>query len=170
MKDHPRKLRGTLWLAVAATLLVPSKGAARGRNRSEAGPSPDDSSQRQGRRRGERAPQMIRPIPSPCGRHVAEVIGGTVYIDGRRASRDVAGAFVVSPPTWRRDGDAVAWIERSRGQLRLVVMPALDASAEPMPWELPAVLSADRVFWAGPRRVVVGPGVLAPHAIASWEE
>ena len=87
-----------------------------------------------------------------------------------RASRDVAGAFVVSPPTWRRDGDAVAWIERSRGQLRLVVMPALDASAEPMPWELPAVLSADRVFWAGPRRVVVGPGVLAPHAIASWEE
>jgi hypothetical protein len=42
---------------------------------------------------------------------------------------------------------------RSRGEARLVVVPDLD-----------------RVFWAGDRRVVVGPAVLAPRAIATWSE
>ena len=32
------------------------------------------------------------------------------------------------------------------------------------------VSNDDRVFWAGDRRVVVGPAVLAPRAIATWSE
>jgi hypothetical protein len=160
----------TLWLAVAAAMLVPVKAKARGRTSLGAGPPRDDTPDRQGRRRGERAPQMLRPIASPCGRHVAEVIGGAVYIDGRRVRAAEGQAFVLAPPTWRRDGGAVAWLERSRGEARLVVVPALDAAADPMPWTLPAVSIDDRVFWAGPRRVVVGPEVLSPRAIASWPE
>jgi len=35
---------------------------------------------------------------------------------------------------------------------------------------LPVVSTDDRVFWAGDRRVVVGPAVLAPRAIATWWE
>jgi hypothetical protein len=159
----------TLWLAVAAAMLVPMKAKARGRTVA-AGPPHDDTPNRQGRRRGERTPQILRPIASPCGRHVAEVIGGAVFIDGRRVRSAQGQAFVVAPPTWRRDGRAVAWLERSAGEARLVVVPALDESREAMPWSLPAVSTDDRVFWAGPRRVVVGPEVLSPRAIASWPE
>jgi hypothetical protein len=35
---------------------------------------------------------------------------------------------------------------------------------------LPVVSTDDRVFWAGDRRVVVGPAVLEPRAIATWSE
>jgi hypothetical protein len=161
----------TLWLAVAAAMLVPVKAKARSTRTIAAGPPPDDTPTRQGRRRsGERTPQILRPIASPCGRHVAEVIGGAVFIDGRRVRSAEGQAFVLAPPTWRRDGRAVAWLERSRGEARLVVVPALDESPEPMPWTLPAVSTDDRVFWAGPRRVVVGPEMLSPRAIASWPE
>jgi hypothetical protein len=111
---------------------------------------------------------VLRPIASPCGRHVAEVIGGAVFIDGRRVRSSEGSAFVLAAPTWRRDGQALAWIERSRGEARLVVVAALDDGSEPMPWTLPAVSTDDRVFWAGPRKVVVGPAMLAPRAIASW--
>jgi hypothetical protein len=159
----------TLWLAVAAAMLVPVKAKARTRTVA-AGPPRDDTPNRQGRRRAERAPQILRPVASPCGRHVAEVIGGAVFIDGRRVRSTQGQAFVVAPPTWRRDGRAVAWLERSRGEARLVVVPALDESQDPMPWTLPAVSTDDRVFWAGPRRVVVGPEMLSPRAIASWPE
>jgi hypothetical protein len=161
----------TLWLAVAAAMLVPAKAKARGRTSIAAGPPPDDSPQGQGRRRsGARVPQLLRPIASPCGRHVAEVIGGAVFIDGRRVRAAEGQAFVLAPPTWRRDGGAVAWLERSRGEARLVVVPALAEGREVMPWTLPAVSTDDRVFWAGPRRVVVGPAVVSPRAIATWPE
>src|SRR6187455_76569 len=92
----------TLWLAVAAAMLVPVKAKARSRTIA-AGPPRDDTPNRQGRRRGERTPQILRPIASPCGRHVAEVIGGAVFVDGRRVRRAADGnAFVLAPPTWRR--------------------------------------------------------------------
>ncbi len=165
--------KGTLWLAVAAAMLVPSK--ARGRGGRTAGSAHatgprDDTPERQGRRRTERAPQVLRPVASPCGRHVAEVIGGGVFIDGRRVRATEGAAFVIAPPTWRRDGNAVAWIERRAGQVRLVVVPEIDDGSEPLPWTLPVVTPEDRVYWAGQRRVVVGPEILAPRAIASWTE
>jgi hypothetical protein len=165
-----RARKRTLWLAVAAAMLVPAKAKARGRSSITAGPPRDDSPQSQGRRRGARVPQILRPIASPCGRHVAEVIGGAVFIDGRRVRAAEGQSFVLAPPTWRRDGGAVAWLERSQGVARLVVVPALAEGRTAMPWTLPAVSADDRVFWAGPRRVVVGPAALSPRAIASWPE
>jgi hypothetical protein len=160
--------KGTLWLAVAAAMLVPSK--ARARSKPGGAGARDDTPQRQGRRRGARPPQVLRPIASPCGRHVAEVIGGAVFVDGRRLRTTEGNTFVIAPPTWRRDGQALAWIERSGGEARLVVVAELDDGSPPMPWTLPAVSGDDRVFWAGQRRVVVGPAMLAPRAIASWAD
>ncbi|HEX3904617.1 MAG TPA: hypothetical protein VH853_17405 [Polyangia bacterium] len=164
MKRH----NGTLWLAVAAALLSPSKARAqaKGTARAAAGGPP----QRQGRRQVTRRPQALAPVVSPCGRHVVEVTGGAVLIDGRRVHSADDNVFVVAPPTWRRDGSALAWIERSRGEARLVVVPDLDGAPDPLPWTLPAVSTDDRVFWAGQRRVVVGPAVLSPRAIATWSE
>jgi len=165
MKPH----KGSLWLAVAAALLSPSKARAaqgKGTARATSGGPP----QRQGRRQVTRRPQALAPTLSPCGRHVVEVAGGKVLIDGHRVRSSEDNVFLIAPPTWRRDGSALAWIERSRGQARLVVVPDLDGAPEPLPWTLPAVSTDDRVFWAGQRRVVVGPAVLAPRAIATWSE
>jgi hypothetical protein len=164
MKSH----KGTLWLAVAAAMLVPSRARARGQTGASA--PRDRPSQRQGRRRAARPPQTLAKVVSPCGRHVVEVVGGAVLIDGRRVRPSEDSVFVVAPPTWRRDGSALAWIERSRGESRLVVVPDLDAGRDTLPWTLPVVSTDDRVFWAGPQRVVVGPAELAPRAIATWTD
>jgi len=160
--------KGTLWLAVAAAMLLPAK--AKGRGRAEASPNRDDPVQKQSRRRAERAPQTIRPVPSPCGRHVAEVIGGAVYVDGRRVRTSDGNVFVLAPPIWRRDGRAVAWIERSNGETRVVVIDGVDDRAAPLPLTLPDVATDDRVFWAGPQRIHIGPALLAPRAVATWND
>ena len=161
--------KGTLWLAVAATLMVPSRSrAAPGRISARA--ATEGPPQRQGRRRAARQPQALAPVPSPCGRHVVEVSRGVVLVDGRRVRASGDDVFVTAPPAWRSDGGALAWIERSRGEARLLVLPDLDAGPEALPWTLPAVSADDRVFWAGPREVVVGPALLAPRAIATWSE
>jgi hypothetical protein len=163
-----RRYKGTLWLAVAAALLSPSK--ARAQTKATARAAAGGPPQRQGRRQIARQPQSLPPVTSPCGRHVVEVARGAVLIDGRRVRSADSDVFVVAPPTWRRDGSALAWIERSRGEARLVVVPDLDGAPDPLPWTLPTVSTSDRVFWAGDRRVVVGPAVLAPRAIATWSE
>jgi len=164
--------KGTLWVAVAAAMLVPAKARARAHAAqvASAGAGHGRAAQHQGRRRVERRPQSLPEIVSPCGRHVATVSDGAVFIDGRRVHGAHESVFVVAPPTWRRDGGALAWIERSGGEARLVVVPALDRGAERLPWSLPAVSRDDQVFWAGPQRVVVGPALMAPRAIATWTE
>jgi hypothetical protein len=100
---------------------------------------------------------------------VVEVARGAVLVDGKRVHPASKNVYVVAPPTWRRDGRAVAWIERSEGELRLVVVPDV-TSPQALPWTLPVASADDQVFWAGPRRVVVGPALLAPRAVASWSE
>lgn len=160
--------KGSLWLAMAAAVLLPAKARARGR--AEAHAARDDAAQKQSRRRGERTPQTLRPVASPCGRHVAEVIGGAVYVDGRRVRTSEGSVYVLAPPIWRRDGRAVAWIERSRGEARVVVIDGVDDRVAPLPLTLPAVAADDRVFWAGPQRIVIGPALLAPRAVATWEQ
>src|SRR5262245_6109912 len=109
--------KASLWLAMAAAMMFPSKAKARGR--AEAQSHRDDSAQKQSRRRADRAPQTLRPVASPCGRHVAEVIGGAVYVDGKRVRTSEGNVFVLAPPIWRRDGRAVAWIERSNGEAQI---------------------------------------------------
>jgi hypothetical protein len=152
--------KGSLWLAVAAAVLLPSKARARGR--AETSAHRDDPAQRQSRRRADRAPQTLRPVASPCG--------GAVYVDGRRVRTSDGSVFVLAPPIWRRDGRAVAWLERSNGEARVVVIDGVDDHAAPLPLALPAVAADDRVFWAGPQRIHIGPALLAPRAVATWND
>jgi len=153
---------------MAAAVFLPAKAKARGR--ADATVHRDDAVQKQSRRRTERVPQTVRPVASPCGRHVAEVIGGAVYVDGKRIRTSDGSVFVLAPPIWRSDGRAVAWIERSNGQARVVVIDGVGDRVAPLPLALPAVASDDRVFWAGPQRLVIGPALLAPRAVATWDE
>jgi hypothetical protein len=154
-----------LMLALATAMLAPSKAKARGR-RYAALPSPPR--QDQGRRLQARVPQAMGPLASPGGRHVVHVAGGAVFVDGRRVHPSSGNVYLVSPPIWRGDGKALAWLERSAEQVRLVVLPEIGPQAEPLPWELPALPGGDQLFWAGPNRIVVGPALLAPRAVASW--
>jgi hypothetical protein len=112
-----------------------------------------------------------RRVLSPCGRHVFEVSRGAVFVNARRIHPAEGTVQLLTPPVWRADGRAVAWIERGgRGEIRLIVVHAIGASAEALPWPLPVAARGDRVFWADANRVVVGPKLLAPRAVASWEE
>jgi len=152
-----------LWLALATAMLAPSKAKARGRRYAVV---PTPPRQDQSRRLQARVPQALGPLASPGGRHVVEVSAGAVFVDGRRVHPSRGNVFLMSGPVWRGDGRALAWLERSEGQVRLVVLPEI--GAEPLPWELPALPSGDQLFWAGPNRIVVGPALLAPRAVASW--
>ncbi len=164
----------TLWLAVAAAMVIPNKARARAFSTRSA--SGADSTQRQARRRTPRGLQSLARLVSPCGGHVVEVIKGAVFVDGRRIHTSTGSVYLVAPPTWRRDGRALAWVERHEGSLsaELIVIPEVSDHAgghpEPMPWTLPSVSRDDQIFWAGPRRVVVGPALLVPRAVATWTE
>jgi hypothetical protein len=162
----------SLWLAVAATIVVPSK--ARARTPSARAVTDTKPAQRQGRRREARAPQTLSRVTSPCGRHYVDVVGGVVFVDGRRVHPASGAVYLLAPPAWRRDGRAVAWVERREGSSspQLVIIPAVEGEGhpEPMPWTLPSVSPEDQIFWAGPQRVVVGPALLVPRAVASWTE
>jgi hypothetical protein len=154
-----------LWLALATAMLAPGKAKAKGR-RYAAVPSPPR--QDQTRRLERRVPQNLPPVPSPRGGHVVHVSGGAVFVDGRRVHPTSGGVYLLAAPQWRKDGRAVAWLERCQGQVRLVVLPEIDPRVEPLPWDLPALPSGDQLFWAGSNRIVVGPALLAPRAVASW--
>ncbi len=116
--------KGSLWLAVAAAVLLPAKAKARGRA--------DTSAHRDD------------PVQKPV--------------------------YVLAPPIWRRDGRAVAWIERSNGEARVVVIDGVDSRVAPLPLTLPAIAADDRVFWAGQQRIHIGPALLTPRAVATWKE
>jgi hypothetical protein len=135
-----------LVLAMTAAMAVPSSALARGAGSSD------------------------ERVVSACGRHVLEVARGRVFVDGRPVRRARGHARVISPPAWRPDGRAVAWVERDGRDLRLVVIPRIEGPHEALPWPLLEVVSGDRVFWAASNRVVVGPHLLAPRAVASWTE
>lgn len=157
-----------LWLVVATAMMAPGK--ARGKARSYASAGPPEPHQKQARRRSERTLQTLPAKRSPCGRHIVEVRDGSVFVDGRRVHPSDGAVYLLAPPTFRRDGGAVAWLERAAGETRLVVMPELGRRAEPLPWALPTVAGDDQIFWTGARRVVIGPAMLAPRAVASWSD
>jgi hypothetical protein len=105
-----------------------------------------------------------------CGRHTWEVSRGAVLVDGRRVDADDGAVTILAAPSCRADGTALAWIERRGAETRLVVLPEMDGRAAPLPWPLPFDATTDHVFWASRTRVVVGPSMLAPRAVASWTE
>lgn len=160
-----------LSLALALGLVAPSKSEARSRAQGSTPPRTPPP-EKQSRRRAERRaglPQLA-PVRSPCGRHLAEVDAGAVFVDGRRVHPATGTAQLLQSPTWRRDGGALAWLERKSGETRLVVLPDLSRPADTIVWPLPAVLAHDRVHWAGENKVVIGPEALQPRAVASWSE
>jgi hypothetical protein len=162
--------RRFLSLALATAILAPASSKARTRGRRQIAP-PAPPRQQQGRRLHARAPQTLAPVASPGGRHVLHVTSGAVFLDGQRVHPASGSVYLLSPPLWREDGRAVAWLEREAGRVRLVVLPEIGAQGprvEPLPWDLPALPSGDQLFWAGPQRIVVGPALLAPRAVASW--
>lgn len=159
-----------LSLALALGLVAPSKSEGRARtDRAEPlrQPPPEKQPRRQARRTGL---LQFAPLRSPCGRHVVEVDGGAVFVDGRRVHPALGAVSVLSSPSWRGDGDALAWLERRSGETRLVVLPEVGRPTETIVWPLPTALAQDRVHWAGDNKVVVGPEALQPRAVASWSE
>jgi len=160
-----------LSLVLALGMAVPTK--ARARSRSDAPLPPHTPPPAKQPRRNAAARTGLLQVPpsrSPCGRHLVEVDGGAVYVDGRRVHPSTGNVVVLATPSWRADGDAVAWLERVAGETRLVVLPTLSTYAEPLAWPLPRALGKERVHWAGERRVVVGPQPLEPRAVASWTD
>ena len=157
-------------LVLALGMAVPTK--ARARSRTDAPPPPHTPPpSKQTRRTATRTGILsVPPSRSPCGRHLVEVDGGAVFVDGRRVHPSLGSVDVLGQPTWRSDGDAVAWIERQHGETRLVVVPSLGQPYEPLVWPLPRALGQDRVHWAGANRIVVGPEELTPRAVASWSD
>ena len=159
-----------LSLVLALGMAVPTKARARSRSDAPLPPhSPPPS--KQPRRAATRTGILsVPPSRSPCGRHLVEVDGGAVYVDGRRVHPTSGNVVVLATPSWRADGDAVAWVERAAGETRLIVLPTLATHCEPLAWPLPRALAGERLHWAGERRVVVGPAALEPRAVASWTE
>ena len=157
-------------LVLALGMAVPHKARARSRN-DDAPPPHTPPPSKQSRRRAARTGLLsVPPSRSPGGRHLVEVDGGAVYVDGRRVHPQLGSVLVLATPSWRGDGDAVAWLERVSGETRLVVLPQLSTSAEPLAWPLPRALGGEQLHWAGNRRVVVGPAPLEPRAVASWTD
>jgi hypothetical protein len=155
-------------LVLALGMVAPNKARARARSDGSP-PPPEPPPERQPRRRVAHRTGLLQypPRRSPCGRHLVEIDGGAVFVDGRRIHPALGSVEVLSDPAWRSDGNAVAWLERASGETRLVVLP--DISGEPLAWPLPRALGRERLHWAGTTRIVVGPEELAPLAIASWD-
>lgn len=165
----PRSNR-LLWVALATGMIVvPSR--AKARVRTATSPEPERPQARQGRRLvPNRTAQTMAQSTSPCGRHQVRVERGLVFVDGRAVRPRDGAVYVVAAPTWRSDGGAVAWVERGAGETRLVVLPDLRPGTDALTWELPTWPSGDRVSWAGHKKVVVGPQMLQPRAVASWSD
>jgi hypothetical protein len=156
-----------LSLVLALGMVTPQKARARQRNVDE----PPRAPSRQPRRGPQRTGLLaLPPSRSPCGRHLVEVDAGAVYLDGRRVHPATGTVQVLAPPSWRSDGEAVAWLERGAGETRLVVVPEVSAFAPPLAWPLPRALGAEQLHWAAPNRLIVGPQPLEPRAVASWTE
>jgi len=114
----------------------------------------------------------FRSSSSRCGRHVVEVAGETIRLDGAAVVSDHARAEppqIAVAPRWRRDCGAVAWVEVNGGERRLVVIPSVAAAAAPaLNWTLPPPQGSERIFWIGRARITVGATALKPRAVASW--
>jgi hypothetical protein len=158
-----------LSLVLALGMVAPGKAKARARADGTLPPH-EPTPEKQPRRHARTGLLQMPPIKSPSGHHLVEVDGGAVYLDGQRVHPDVGMVHVLSSPVFRSDGDALAWVERGGGGTRLVVLPQLSSAAPAMAWPLPRALGQDRIHWAADNRVVVGPDLLQPRAVASWTE
>ncbi len=116
----------------------------------------------------EKPSRRAAPVVSRCGRHVVEVVGGTVRLDGEPLASSGDEVEIVVAPTWRRDCGAVAWVQGYGPERRLIVVPSIGAGAQSLSWGLPPTAGDERIFWVGRSRIAVGVAMLQPRAMASW--
>jgi hypothetical protein len=164
-------MRSTLF--VLALGLLGSSMACAGSGAAAAGEAGGGEAAMGTARGGGRGDSAGGGLRSPGGQHVVAVSRGGVYVDGRRVHASGGDVQVLTAPIWRADGNAVAWTERGRGdgETRLVVVSQVGrGGAEPMVWPLPRIADQDRVHWSGLTKVVVGPSLLEPRAVANWSE
>lgn len=104
-------------------------------------------------------------IVSPNGRHVVQVRGQLLYIDGRLR----AFGAPLGRPVWRRDSGALAFVRRGqRRQLELVVVPGLRGQ-ELIVWRVPPLVGRrPRLAWLGRYAVGLGKRVLMPRVVFRW--
>jgi hypothetical protein len=107
-------------------------------------------------------------VVSRCGRHIVEVVRGSVRLDGEPLESSGDEGEIVIAPTWRRDCGAVAWVELQGTERRLIVVPSIGAGAQSLWWALPPTGDDERIFWVGRSRITVGVAMLQPRATASW--
>ena len=152
------------WIALAAlgaltVLAAPTLGAASG-----AGATGSSAAARARMR-----------VTSPDGRRVAEVRsqprgGEGVYLDGRRVWPDDSAPRTIGVVAWSRRCQTCALVSKSldlhgRG---MIIEPAGVAPAA-MRWAIPDGSPARAITWLGPSRVGVGPALLDPKVVASWQ-
>src|SRR5262245_35927727 len=112
--------------------------------------------------------QTLPTSNAPIGSHHVRVDNGNVLVNGRPIRRGAGeSAWLLGDPVWRQDGMAVAWLERSHGDIRLVVVPDVAGDAEPLVWVIPVARSEDQLTWVGSQRIHVGALPFAPKAVAT---
>ena len=115
-----------------------------------------------------------RQARSPVGDRFAQVqhhsAGERVTVDGAALYPRSGSTRVVSNLTWSRDGNGLAFVERTaRGALRLVVFPVLEMD-DPLTWDIPdgVLTRAPRTTWIAPGQVGVGDSEAAPRIVARF--
>jgi len=115
-----------------------------------------------------------RQARSPAGDRFAQVQnhheGERVTVDGTPLYPRRGTTRVVSNLTWSRDGNGLAFVERTaRGGLRLVVFPVLEMD-DPLTWDIPdgVLTRAPRTTWIAPGQVGVGDSEAAPRIVARF--
>jgi hypothetical protein len=100
-----------------------------------------------------------------------------VSIDGEQRYPRKGRTAIASDLAWSRDGNSLAFVEGPRPagpQLRppnLVLLAQFDNPTGDTTWNLPVASNVDgaRVFWAGPRKLVVGKSLSKPIFATSFE-
>ena len=106
-------------------------------------------------------------VTSPDRQQVAVVTRrGRVKVNGRLVRSGQGQAL--GQPVWRRDSRAVAFLQRSRHGMQLVVLPELDPR-HPLVWQLPSTASRlRRVFWISAKQLGIGAREMVPRLVVSW--
>ena len=112
--------------------------------------------------------RSIWSVPSPDRKHRVELCtSGQLALDGQRIP--LTGTLL-GRPAWRRDGRALAFLQRSGAGMQLLIVLLDVDPLTPLVWSLPSLTTGTlrEVFWIGPQRVGIGEKMLVPRVVVSW--